>query len=443
MNEKYQQDLENLANLGGAVSTYVSVTTSYDCTLYCDGELIGKLAKGEVKKVSVKKGQHIFVFKAKKNPDIFVSKEFECTSIAKTYTLIENELCNLMAEKDAKSNAKRASNKKFFRIAAFFAMAVISLFLIAYIPDLSTSDSKGKAENKTGLKKTPESKYVPLKDAGISLDDFEYNVKATKNGLRGIEITYTQKCRKECNDYIKTIISFYHYDESPYVAQDNEFSYEGNCAIVATDTVSSKKEIISTFIPFISMPQLQKPEGFLENISFAAGVSKYRILCRFSFYDIDDNCIYKTDFKIMDFDKLEDYDQIYGILTIDKVWLEHNVVENGVKGMRIHSKFNVMGRMGQKINCVAYFYDKDKNPLKDTNNKFCSEDGNISTSKKFSPKYQTSYYEDFSFFMPYGELHLTKSHKDLNCKLIYWHMKPNGEYEAMARSERVYFNYSL
>ena len=95
MENKYKQDLENLANLSGTTpSTTVSVMASCDCTLSCDGEDFGKMAKGEVKKISIKKGQHIFVFKSKKHPNISVTKILDCPSITETYTLIEDELIN-------------------------------------------------------------------------------------------------------------------------------------------------------------------------------------------------------------------------------------------------------------------------------------------------------------------------------------------------------------
>lgn len=50
------------------------------------------MCKGEVKKVSVRKGQHIFVFQSKKNTNISVTKVIDCPSITETYTLIEDEL---------------------------------------------------------------------------------------------------------------------------------------------------------------------------------------------------------------------------------------------------------------------------------------------------------------------------------------------------------------
>ena len=63
-----------------------------------------------------------------------------------------------------------------------------------------------------------------------------------------------------------------------------------------------------------------------------------------------------------------------------KVWVDHNQFEDGVKGMRIHVKFEVDNLKGGKGSVIAYFYYKNGNPLKDFNEKYRTTNGEVSGS---------------------------------------------------------------
>lgn len=93
--------------------------------------------------------------------------------------------------------------------------------------------------------------------------------------------------------------------------------------------------------------------------------------------------------------------------TIEKIWVDHNVTVNNLKGMRIHVKLNVYHKKDEKVKVLAYFSFKSGTPLKDFNDSYSTTSGNVSVSKSITPSYDSSTFNDVSFFMPYNELHMS------------------------------------
>ena len=86
---------------------------------------------------------------------------------------------------------------------------------------------------------------------------------------------------------------------------------------------------------------------------------------------------------------------------IDQVWVDHNVYENGYKGMRIHVKFTNKHLKGQKLIVYAYFYEGDNET------KLYDEyDDHLYWNKSCTPSYEDSKYDDFKLFVPYSELNM-------------------------------------
>ena len=103
---------------------------------------------------------------------------------------------------------------------------------------------------------------------------------------------------------------------------------------------------------------------------------------------------------------------------IDAVWIEHNIIQNNQKGMKIHVKFHIFNMLSLLGEIVAYFYTKPgfwkvAKPLKDENNSYCSMDGQVSVGSTFIPSYQNCVYSDYELFIPYPELHQPKGRHDL------------------------------
>ena len=109
--------------------------------------------------------------------------------------------------------------------------------------------------------------------------------------------------------------------------------------------------------------------------------------------------------------------------TFDKLWVDYDVYESGVKGMRIHVKFTAYDMLNVDSYLAIYFEFDDEvgGYLKDKNSKFNSSAGEVAVYNNIKPLYNPAVYNDLSVFMPYGEFDLDPGQYDLSMdvKLIY------------------------
>ena len=121
--------------------------------------------------------------------------------------------------------------------------------------------------------------------------------------------------------------------------------------------------------------------------------------------------------------------------SIRNIWVDHNVTDSyGNYGMRIHVKFDINGMLNRTGIVAAYFYNSNGNALRDTNSNYRTTDGNVATHVNFTPNYENCTFNDLSIFMPYSELHLSRT---TSCyfTISIW----NGNNEV-AQSERNSFH---
>ena len=105
----------------------------------------------------------------------------------------------------------------------------------------------------------------------------------------------------------------------------------------------------------------------------------------------------------------------------EKLWVDYDITEDGLKGMRIHVKFTAYGMKNMDSYLAIYYLDDDEYPLKDNNDKFESTTGDVALYKSIKPGYDPAVYDDMQLFMPYSELDLTPGTYNLtmDVKLIY------------------------
>jgi hypothetical protein len=125
--------------------------------------------------------------------------------------------------------------------------------------------------------------------------------------------------------------------------------------------------------------------------------------------------------------------------TFEKIWVDYDVLESNLKGMRIHVKFSVYDMKNLDSYVAIYFKDKEGRPLKDRNKKFYSESGDVAVYKYLKPGYDEAMYNDLSVFMPYDELDLDPGAYDLKMAidLIY---KSGGLIQHLTAYEFAYSN---
>ncbi|MBC7872570.1 MAG: hypothetical protein H7Y01_01165 [Ferruginibacter sp.] len=109
--------------------------------------------------------------------------------------------------------------------------------------------------------------------------------------------------------------------------------------------------------------------------------------------------------------------------TFDSIWVDYNVTEGGLKGMKIHLSFSAYSMKDMDAYVAIYFeYNDDMAGfLKDKNKKFNSTEGDVAVYQSIKPAYDPAVYKDLQLFMPYTELDLEAGIYDLtmDAKLIH------------------------
>lgn len=87
---------------------------------------------------------------------------------------------------------------------------------------------------------------------------------------------------------------------------------------------------------------------------------------------------------------------------IERIWLDHSVYQNGVKGMKIHVEFTVENMNGKTVYAYAYFYWGDNvTPLHD------QYGNNLSFYGYGTSNYDSCRFNDFVIFVPYYGLNMS------------------------------------
>lgn len=150
--------------------------------------------------------------------------------------------------------------------------------------------------------------------------------------------------------------------------------------------------------------------------------------------------------KSISSDSDDDEEEIDSVLVekgivIKSVETQHNVVQNGQKGMNIIVNYSVEGMKGKTGDLNAYFYFEDGTPLKDGNKSsvpcYGTYGGSVVVGKQFTPRYDDVAMSS-TLFMPYDELHLRKG----KFSLKYYCAIFDDEMKQQATSDWRYFTFT-
>lgn len=150
--------------------------------------------------------------------------------------------------------------------------------------------------------------------------------------------------------------------------------------------------------------------------------------------------------KSISSDSDDDEEEIDSVLVeksivIKSVETQHNVVQNGQKGMNIIVNYSVEGMKGKTGELNAYFYFEDGTPLKDDNKSsvpyYGTHDGSAVVGKQFTPRYDDVAMSS-TLFMPYDELHLGKGEFSLK----YYCAIFDDEMKQQSTSDWRYFTFT-
>lgn len=115
------------------------------------------------------------------------------------------------------------------------------------------------------------------------------------------------------------------------------------------------------------------------------------------------------------------------------ITIEHNVMKDGVKGMKILVDFEVQNMKDISGSCDAYFYYKDGTRVKGKTSKFQTKTGNATAIRDIKPKYDNSTFTDLEIFMPYSELDVSSGKHELKFHCTLWEHKESWKEVATSR----------
>lgn len=103
--------------------------------------------------------------------------------------------------------------------------------------------------------------------------------------------------------------------------------------------------------------------------------------------------------------------------TVNRVWVDHNEYQNGLKGMLIHVDFETKGIRGHDVEVGCFFEFANGTPLKDYDGQYKSPDGQVAIGKTDDATYENTHWSDFKLFMPHNQLHMSNDKADLRFKV--------------------------
>ncbi len=127
--------------------------------------------------------------------------------------------------------------------------------------------------------------------------------------------------------------------------------------------------------------------------------------------------------------------------TVKNIYVDHNVVEGGVKGMQIAVEFESKNLKDEALYCMVRFYNDDGSPLvqQSNNKKYRSVNGNVIVGEYTSPTYNDCKTKT-TLFIPYKELpQNTGGRTDLILDASILHYTTSTNYEVLDRSKTYSF----
>ncbi len=98
----------------------------------------------------------------------------------------------------------------------------------------------------------------------------------------------------------------------------------------------------------------------------------------------------------------------------EKLWIDQNVVENGLSGVMIHARFNVYNLKGVTSELYLRFKNQFGQYLISSNKLFSNQRGELAVyRKKITPAFTSTVYDDIAVFLPYNEINLPVGDHDL------------------------------
>lgn len=98
----------------------------------------------------------------------------------------------------------------------------------------------------------------------------------------------------------------------------------------------------------------------------------------------------------------------------EKLWVDYDVVEGGLKGMRIHTKFTLKNLKDESLQLTVRIEKENGDPLRNENTNFRNKGGQLAVFKALKPGFVSAVYADQFVFIPYDEIVIEPGNHKLN-----------------------------
>ena len=165
----------------------------------------------------------------------------------------------------------------------------------------------------------PEPPVVESVRPRCDLSDVRFKVRkptcdanAMVNGERGLMLGFKMKISRSMDTTVRVVIPLFSAEAQPFPSVDRNYTYRSQGAIIGEVDLSRKRQEVSFFIPFKSMPQLPDfPTDGLSRFSEWIGVLSYAAQFRVLLVDENDTAFYQSDMQEVRFDRIADYEMLY------------------------------------------------------------------------------------------------------------------------------------
>lgn len=153
----------------------------------------------------------------------------------------------------------------------------------------------------------------------IKIKNISCDFYAMKDSQRGLEVQYTISSSGYNEKQFQSIITFYSAEERiPFPSFDDNYSLNGQCAIIENLEIDNGEQIVKSFIPYFAMPKLPNKS---DNIFVKLNISKFTQKINISLYPNDSGeavSIYSKD-KLVRFQGINDPSIAYSSVQMSDV----------------------------------------------------------------------------------------------------------------------------
>ena len=234
----------------------------------------------------------------------------------------------------------------------------------------------------------------------------DYDVK--EGDLRGmmIHLSFSAYNMKEMDAYV-AIYFEYNDDLAGFLKDKNKKfqSSEGDVAIYKSIKPAYDPAIYKDLQLFMPYSELDLEPGIYDLTMDAKIIYKQGgMIGRLTYYDFK----YTKPGSPADVESNTQADA-----TLEKLWIDYNVTQEGKSGMLIHINFTALNLKDVDCYMAVYFKKKNGEKIDGISSTYRSKSGQLAVYKSIKPAYADAVYTDVKLFMPYSEIKLGTGKFDL------------------------------